>query len=280
MVRDYHGGEIKEKIAYDFSVNVHPWGMPDYVKTAILESVDSLSEYPDRFCLALREQIGQQEGLATEQILCGNGASELLMAICAAFSQGKRLKAVVGVPTFSGYERAVKAFGGTVQVVPYENIYGKGYGKGTFDFEKELFSCEKGDFNGENMIFLCNPNNPTGEVMEKNAMLQLVEEAEKRNTYVVVDECFLPFTKEDSVVNYVNQYSNLIVLKAFTKYYGLAGVRLGYICATQAICDRISKFLPEWNVSAVAQKAGIAALQDKEKLETWKRNTWEVALLE
>ena len=273
MVLNHHGGEIKEKIKYDFSVNVNPLGMPYYVKNAIVDGIDMLCEYPDRCYVNLKNSIAEYEGIKPDQILCGNGASELIMAICAFVSNKKmlnysdgnglkrqsRISALIQSPTFSGYERAIKAYGG--DAVYYRN------------YDEVISFIEDNTENlGIDIIFICNPNNPTGEVINKARLAHLMDIAKKKNIFVVLDECFIDFTHEESLVSQ-NSYDNLIVLKAFTKFYALAGVRLGYICMAKEVCERISDFLPEWNVSTVAQLAGVAAISDKKRASKWKEDT-------
>ena len=280
MVLNRHGGEIKDKIEYDFSVNVNPLGMPDYVKKAIVESIDSLCEYPDRLCTELRNSIAKHEGIDANQILCGNGASELIMAVCAFAANefttqnesigvtmpARRMTALVQAPTFSGYERAVKAYGGEV-------VYYRNYNEAIAIIENSTENAvAKRKANDINIIFICNPNNPTGEVVNKKEFIKLLDIAKDKNILVVVDECFIDFTHEESLVDQTG-YDNLIVVKAFTKFYALAGVRLGFICARQELCERIANYLPEWNVSTIAQLAGRVALSDEESADRWKKDT-------
>lgn len=264
MVLNRHGGEIKDKIEYDFSVNVNPLGMPDYVKKAIVESIDSLCDYPDRLCTELRNSIAKHEGMDANQILCGNGASELIMAVCAFVSN--KMTALVQAPTFSGYERAVKAYGGEV-------VYYRDYNEAIAIIENSTENAAaKRKANDINIIFICNPNNPTGEVVNKKELIKLLDIAKDKNILVVVDECFIDFTHEESLVDQTG-YENLIVVKAFTKFYALAGVRLGFICARQELCEKIANYLPEWNVSTIAQLAGRVALSDEERADRWKKDT-------
>ena len=273
MVLNCHGGEVKDKIKYDFSVNVNPLGMPDYVRQAILESIDSLCKYPDRLCTDLRNCIARHEGIKANQVLCGNGASELIMAICAFLANEKislkthgRINALIQAPTFSGYERAVKAYGG-------EAVYYRSLDEAiTILKDRIKKSGQRIEAEPIDIIFICNPNNPTGETANRNELIQILDIAKLNNILVFIDECFIDFTHEESLVCKAD-YDNLIVLKAFTKFYALAGARLGFICSSSELCDKISKYLPEWNVSAVAQAAGIAALLDKERTVKWKQAT-------
>lgn len=276
MVLNRHGGEIKDQIKYDFSVNVNPLGMPDYVKQAIAESIDSLSEYPDRLCRDLRNCIAKQEGILESQVLCGNGASELIMAICASAANEKltkpaikncgRIKALIQAPTFSGYERAVKAYGGEVS-------YYRNYDEAIKILEgRTKDAVQRMEANDLDILFLCNPNNPTGEVVKKEELIRIIETARDNQVLVVVDECFIDFTNEESLVGRT-EYENLLVVKAFTKFYAMAGVRLGYICGRPEPIEKLAEYLPEWNVSTIAQRAGLAAISDEGQAKKWKQDT-------
>lgn len=260
----FHGGEIEANIKYDFSVNTNPLGMPDYVEKVISKNVDLYSKYPDRKCCDLKEAIASHEPTEVNQIVCGNGASELLMAICASMSKDKKINALIMAPTFSGYERAVKIYGGKVS-------YYKSYNELYMLLENNKSSDEK-----INLLFICNPNNPTGEVIENTELKNIIDTTNKSKVLTVVDECFIDFTHEKSVVDFIDDYDNLIVLKAFTKFYSMAGIRLGYICANKKVCEEIEQYLPEWNVSTIAQAAGINAINDREKFKTWKQKTLEI----
>lgn len=255
---DFHGGEIKDKIEYDFSVNLNPLGMPKYVKNVLKKSVELSEAYPDRLCRELRNNIAAIEGVNASQVLCGNGASELIMSICAYLAGKSRIRAGVMSPTFSGYERAVCVYGG--EVSDY------------CDYD-ELLELLKRDDNLINLVFICNPNNPTGEIIDRSSLEQIIDISSRKNINVVVDECFIDFTYEKSVVDLINSYRNLFVIKAFTKFYSLAGVRLGYVCANSSVCDELAGFLPEWNVSSFAQMAGIEATRDINRSKVWKIDT-------
>lgn len=245
MDYNYHGGEIKDSIKYDYSVNINPLGMPDYVKGAIISGIDSYITYPDRRCVRLRELIASREEVAAGNVLCGNGASELIMAMMHAFDG----KVAVMEPTFSGYERAAIATGH--DICYYRSI-------GDVDHSADI-------------IFICNPGNPTGEIIERDELIAVVRKAKEQGVKVIIDECFIDFTHEESMSKLVDSLDNLIVLKALTKFYGMAGVRLGYICASHSICEQVSSHLPEWNVSAIAEVAGVAAYSSG--MDEWKDRT-------
>lgn len=250
-----HGGDIfTNSVELDFSVNVNPLGMPEAVKKAIITGIAKDETYPDLFCRKLILALSEKEQIAQSQILCGNGASELIMAAVRAI---RPKRCAVPAPAFSGYERAVYAAGAGVDYYNLSADSGYGYENvweqiGTMEVQ---------------MLFLCNPNNPIGNRISEEELCRLLKFCQQQNIVVLVDECFLRFHKEYEQISckrFLKDYKNLVVFNAFTKFYAMAGIRLGYLMtANERILEKIAQQLPEWNISSVAQRAGIAALTEK-----------------
>lgn len=253
-----HGGDIyskrnipMDKRLIDFSSNINPLGLPAAAKKAILENVDAYSSYPDPLCRDLTKAIAGKEGVPEEYIICGNGAADLIYRLAAGI---KPRRALVTAPAFSEYEDAVRAFGGSISYYPLE--------------EEKDFNLDRGILNnitpGLELMFLCNPNNPTGGLAAKQLILEIAQVCKACNTILAVDECFMDFLEygeEFSIIDRLGEFDNLVVIKAFTKIYAMAGLRLGYaISSNPAITDILSASGQPWSVSAVAQKCGIAAL--------------------
>ena len=251
MRRYEHGGDTYGSHAnlLDFSINVNPLGMPESAKQTIRENMDSFSLYPDCDCRALRKALSEMHGIGAEHILCGSGASDLIFRVCALL--GKRT-ALTLAPTFSEYERAVTLFGGRMLEHPLQE-------KNGFALTADILPLlnEKTD-----MLFLCNPNNPTGRLADPSLLAAILERCYRNDILLILDECFLDFTHGESFLTALSQYPNLLILKAFTKFYGMAGLRLGYLLGDPALLARIRQFGPEWSVSSVAQAAGLAALTE------------------
>lgn len=257
-----HGGDIyRNKIKWDFSVNVNPLGVPEEVLQAMQGSLLQAEVYPDLLCEKLRGEIARKHGIEAGQIVCGNGASELILALCRRF-QAKR--ALLVAPGFSGYERALRAVGTEVffwQADEEQNFCV------TKEFAKEI-RCIRPE-----LIFLTNPGNPSGSMIDHKVMTAILEAAKEQGSVVVVDECFLELTDrfEETLIG-PEMEPNLYVLRAFTKSFAIPAIRLGYlVCANEKAAKCIWKQLPEWNVSLPAQSAGVAALQSSEYLEKTRR---------
>lgn len=257
-MQDVHGGDsYRNRVDYDFSININPLGMPENSRRAAQEGLLLSEKYPDcrgeELCLAIAEK----ESVRAEQVVLGNGAAELIYAVCFA-EQVK--KAVVAVPSFAEYEAAVSAAGGEVlawELQEQEN----------FVLTEEICSVLTDE---TDILFLCNPNNPTGNRITKEVLCRIAEECEEKGIRLCVDECFLPFLEEEEQLTMkqeMEKYPHLFVLRAFTKVYGMPGLRLGYgLTADKAFLERLAKVLPPWNTSLPAQLAGIAALQETDYL--------------
>ena len=236
----------------DFSANVSPLGLPGGVAKAITASLATADRYPDPLCRALREKLAVAEGVPAEWLLCGNGAADLIFRLALA---EKPRTALVTAPTFAEYATAL----------------------GTVDCRVERhFLQEENDFAvtdaildavhpGIDLVFLCQPNNPTGQLTEPALVEALLHRCEAVGAVLAVDECFLDFLPDCDALTAkaLLDSKNLLILKAFTKLYGMAGVRLGYcLCANTALLEAMQAAGQPWAVSSLAQAAGLAALDE------------------
>lgn len=247
-MKGIHGGDIyRNRVAMDFSVNVNPLGIPQEVSEAMYEAVPRCSSYPDIEAEKLKQAVSGMLQVPEEYLLFGNGASELLMAVIHAL---RPKQAVIPVPSFYGYEYAAGA--GDGQVIYYETKQEHDFALRE-DFRKAL--SEESD-----LLFLANPNNPTGNLMSREELRALLRHCRGRGICVVLDECFIDFCEgEASMLPEIAQFENLILVRAFTKICAVPGVRLGYlVCADQSLLEKIRRQLPEWNLSGLAQAAGCA----------------------
>ena len=253
MLRYEHGGDIyiNEEIRLDFSVNVNPLGMPDTAKRALFASVEALERYPDPNCRTLRQALANKHGVVQEMILCGNGAADMIFRICACL---KPQKALTLAPTFSEYERPVKLFGGEIAEYRLKEENG-------FALTDDVLSALTPDIE---LFFLCNPNNPTGRLASIDLLRPVVQGCANNNTLLMVDECFVEFTDGQSMVSLLEEFPNLLILRAFTKLHALAGLRLGYLLSSNTtLLSLVSQYGAEWSVSAAAQAAGLGALKEQ-----------------
>ena len=239
----------------DFSANVSPLGLPEGVAKAITASLAIADRYPDPLCRALRAKLAVAENVPAESILCGNGAADLIFRLVLA---AKPRTALVTAPTFAEYATALETVGCTVER--------------HFLREENDFAVTEDILNavhpGIEMVFLCQPNNPTGQLAQPALVEALLHKCEAVGARLVVDECFLDFLPEGDTLSakrLLQTSKHLVILKAFTKLYGMAGVRLGYcLCTDEALLARMQAAGQPWAVSSLAQAAGIAALDETE----------------
>lgn len=259
MKKYIHGGNVyKYRDCLDFSANCNPLGTPESVKQAVIRSLDTISDYPQVGCDHLRQALGEYEQVEDSWIICGNGAAELIFSLCRAV---KPKHALLPAPTFAEYEQALRSVDCEVRYF---------YLKEQEDFVLQENYLEMLDEETD-IAFLCNPNNPTGVLTKREFLQRVLERCRQKEILLVVDECFLDFVEEPEAYTLkalLGDYENLFLLKAFTKRYAMAGIRLGYgITGNRALLERMEEMVQPWNVSSVAQAAGIAALQEREYLE-------------
>lgn len=261
MRRYEHGGDIYsgDTVSLDFSVNTNPLGMPESVKQVIISHIPEYTRYPDPRCRVLRSALAQHYGLKAPMLLCGNGASELIFVLCACI---KPRRAVTLAPTFSEYGRAATLFGGEM----HEHLLLENDG---FALTESILAELTPQ---TDVLFLCNPNNPTGRTCSPALLFKIAKTCRSNGILLVLDECFIDFTRGESMLPYLGEYPNLLILRAFTKIYAMAGLRLGMLyCANLPLLSRIAEYCPEWNVSGVAQIAGLAALKETGWIENTQR---------
>jgi histidinol-phosphate aminotransferase len=240
-------------VSLDFSVNINPLGMPDGVQEAILNDINGYETYPDIRYTELREAVAGKERVQAERILCGNGASELIMAVVRAVRPDK---CAVAAPSFSGYERAVSAYGAETEYYKLDEKNGFGYAD----------ACSQLKDMDIQMCFICNPNNPTG-----NELNDLEFFIENFSGIVVLDEAYIEFSSRKSAISWLEKYPNLIVLQTLSKAYGMAGLRIGIGAASKEIATLMNTIKGPYNVNSLSQKIALKQLNDekvfKENLE-------------
>lgn len=256
-----HGGNIyriaeelsvSESRLIDFSASINPLGVSERVKDVIKSCLDDLVNYPDPDTKMLRHKIAEHNGIDPETVICGNGSTELIYLIPRAL---KPKKVLIPAPTFSEYERACR-LSSKLRVECYELKKENGFEIIPDAFIKAMRGCD--------MAFLCNPNNPTGHLLKKDDVLRIAEAAKEMNCCLIVDEAFIDFVLEGSVIRDVPENPYLIVLRSMTKFYALTGLRIGYGVFHKDIINKIKEFKEPWTVNTLAQQAAIAAIADDE----------------
>lgn len=254
-----HGGdwagyesEYGEK-PLDFSANISPLGLPEGVRRAVIESLELAQRYPDPLCRALRAKLGALHGLPAENIVCGNGAADLIFRMALAL---RPRRALVIEPGFAEYRRALETVG--CEVLSHRLREAEG-----FALTERVLDCITP---AVDIMFLCQPNNPTGLVAGPELLGRILDRCSHTGTLLAVDECFLDFVERPelyTLTGYLKEQQRLIIFKAFTKTYAMAGLRLGYaLCGSSELAERIYSCGQPWAVSVPAQAAGLAALDE------------------
>ena len=250
-----HGGNIYgNEIEYDFSVNLNPLGPPELVRDALAAALNHVEEYPDPEYRELRRGLANYWQLAKEQLVPGNGASELILGIIRTLAPKN---CMVTAPCYSGYETALNAAAPSCRIhrIPL---------RAEDDFTLPENICQEIARVKPNLLILTNPNNPNGKRISANRLREIVDACRTAGTVLLVDECFLALSggDEDSLIHCIRSEAlPAVVLRAFTKTFAIPGVRLGYAVCSAPMAERIQRELPEWNLSVFAQYAGRAALE-------------------
>ena len=267
MSKHTHGGNVyKYKGCTDFSANCNPLGTPERVVEAGITGLYQAAQYPEVGYAPLRKAIAEYENVNTEQVICGNGAAELIFTLCRARNPKH---ALLLAPTFAEYQQALESVG--CEIAYHYLLDADG-----FKLKEEFLQALKQE---TDILFLCNPNNPTGILTDKAFLLQILEACRQKDIFLVVDECFQDFVEDPEAVTLkdkLNEYENLFLLKAFTKRYAMAGIRLGYgLTGNLELMEQMECCVQPWNISTIAQNCGIAALKEKEYVEQSRRLIFE-----
>lgn len=246
----------------DFSANVSPLGVPSGVKRAIAAAAESADRYPDPLCRSLCRKLAEHEQVPQEYVLCGNGAADLIFRAVMA---RKPKKALITAPAFAEYEAALTACG-------CETTYYFLREENDFHLDQDFLEAI---VPGVDMVFLCEPNNPTGVSSPREFLLSVVEQCARCGALLMLDECFGDFLEEPdhhTLKGVLGENPGVVILKAFTKLYAMAGVRLGYaLCADGRLVEEMRQAGQPWAVSSLAQAAGEAALEEREYVEQVRR---------
>ncbi len=266
LSKSLHGGNLwqtaeKYRIPpdeiIDFSANINPWGNLLGVIEAIRKNMASIFHYPDPEYRRLTLKLSEFLKIEQANIVVGNGATEIIYLVMMAI---RPERAIIPVPTFTEYERALRLTGGKVK-----SLYLKEGQDFTLDTD-ELIKMAK----NVQMIILCNPNNPTGKLLSRSKMQRIVDEAKKMGKFVVIDESFIDFQLQQSLMDTIKTNQNIFIVRSFTKFFSIAGLRLGYGVGNKKLIAKIKSIKQPWTVNSLAEAVGIQILENTEKFEKLK----------
>lgn len=253
---------IKKEEITSFSANINPFGISPLLKETLCEHIDAITTYPDREYTALRKALSSYTGADFEDIMVGNGSTELISLFIQITAPKK---ALLFAPTYSEYERELELCGGTFS---YYTLDEKN------DFELDLTDFTKNLKEDIDLLILCNPNNPTSSAIQNQTMRQILEICKRNHTYVLVDETYVEFTEDISVFSSIpltKDFENLIVLRGTSKFFAAPGLRLGYaVTANHALRGEIQAKKNPWTINSLAAIAGEIMFQNNDYIEKTK----------
>jgi len=242
-------GVAPDEIA-DFSASINPLGLSPLVKKSIIDAVDSLVHYPDICHKELKDALARYHGISPENIFVANGATEIIYHLPALLS-GKR--ALIVSPSFSEYEHALLLH----QWEVHHFILSP-----QTDFTLDMETLEHTLAEGYDVLYLCNPGNPSGTLYPIDIIEEVCTICMAKNVFLVLDEAFMDFSERDSAMQLICKVKNGVLLRSMTKFFSIPGLRLGYAVTSPTLADRLDNIGGPWNVNTLALVAGVTALND------------------
>ena len=283
-MRHVHGGDIygRGKIL-DFSANMNPLGMPETVRKAAQAGAAASQQYPQPYARRKKKKIAAYESeklqnlfdrsqcgesiICPEQVFAGNGAADLIFLIARALQPEE---GIVFTPAFAEYEAALRAAGSTLSLISLNEENGFALTRHEIGSMRRHMAA-KSDFSipGKTVVFVCQPGNPTGILIEPEHLFELLEICRRFEAWLIIDACFVPLLDEaqvrmqEELLAQCLEYERTIVLRAFTKAFAMPGLRLGYlVCRNASLITRLQEVSQPWSVSLPAVMAGEAALEE------------------
>ncbi|MDO5392443.1 MAG: histidinol-phosphate transaminase [Eubacteriales bacterium] len=253
---------IKKENIVSYSANVNPLGISHKLREVLSQHLDAITRYPDREYTKLRQCIADYTGAQMENIIMGNGSTELI----SLFIQTNHpKKAMILGPTYSEYERDINLGGGTCIYFPLKE-------ENNFQLDVSAL-CHQLDDNLD-LLVLCNPNNPTSSAITRREMRRILDSCMQHGIFVMVDETYVEFAPDEKNVTSVsltNYYSNLIILRGTSKFFASPGLRLGYaITGNRDVAKEINTRKDPWTINSLAEIAGQIMFQDEDYIRETK----------
>ncbi len=262
----FHGGnvwEISEKYnipvdqLIDFSISTNPLGTPKTSIENIRQNLNLIQHYPDPDHEWLLESLANSAGVEPDNVIVGNGSTELIYLFTEVFLESG-YEALIPVPSFSEYKAAIERFGGNMVFLNCNS---------SKNFQLNVEEVKSTISKKTRIIFLCNPNSPTGVLYEKSELMRIIKFAAERNVLVFLDEDYIDFvddSKRYSMAEYVRDYDNLFVLRSLTKFFCLAGVRIGFGIGSPDLVKILKNVRMPWSVNSLAMFGAVEAVNDKD----------------
>lgn len=294
LTEQSHGGDfyrwqketgIQQKDILDFSVNVRPDGMPDFLKAAILKNINNLSAYPDPQAEELKEYCAKNYGVKPQNFVFGNGSNELFYALAPVLFEENYLHAFILEPAFSEYHFSFEK--AQIQVHSLLTVLSPQVQNGNCKLNGEAILTEQKKLTqkiqqairkvpSKSIIVLANPANPSGFLIKNEELSAIIKQ--KQDCIFMIDEAFIEYTDEKSLLQTLPEIpANILIIRSLTKFYALAGIRLGCLACHEELAKKIQAKLPAWNVNSLAQNLAKTLFTQQEQakqdyLKTKKQN--------
>lgn len=264
-MKDLHGGDIwsvakagglAPEAIIDFSASINPLGISRAALRAVENGKALLTAYPEPYAAELVAELARYHGMPAANMIAANGSNELIYLIVQAL---RPRRALIVEPAFGEYRRALEAVGCVVDDVVLKP-------SDDFSFDVEKFH-EKIKDNGYDICFITNPTSHIGGLIPRADICKVIEQCRGDGVFLVIDEAFCDFTEGGSCKAEAGAGDGLIVLRSMTKFFAMAGLRLGYAVASENIIERLASLRPTWSVNLPATLAGIASLRDRSYIE-------------
>ena len=264
----FHGSDLEKIEAFyhirkediiSFSANVNPLGISSNLRSSLSRQLDAITTYPDREYKALRKCIACYAGTQMENVIVGNGSTELISLFIQTYGPKKAM--ILG-PTYSEYEREISLEGGSTLYYPLRE---------DMNFHMDVQDLCDSLNDTLDLLVLCNPNNPTSTAISRRDMRQILDACLQYGIFVMVDETYVEFTADEDEISSVpltNYYTNLIILRGTSKFFAAPGLRLGYaVTGNQDLIRSINTRQNPWSISSLAEIAGKLMFQDQEYIQ-------------
>lgn len=252
--------ELGLKEVVKLASNENPLGPSPQALATIKKYLETVNLYPDGDCFYLKKNLEKKWGFGKEHFIIGNGSDEIVMLVAASFLE-EGDEAIIGWPSFVIYPLVIKKFGGKVIPVKLK------------DFRYDLPGLARAITERTKLFFIANPNNPTGTIVTQDEVKEFLGEISKK-ILVIFDEAYADFVDSPSypkTIDLIKEGGNILMLRSFSKAYGLAGLRIGYGIGSQETIDYLNKMRDPFNVNRLAQLAAVSALNDLEFLDRTKK---------
>lgn len=259
MTKVIHGGDIYRYAVelIDFSSNINPLGVPPVVEELLKKDLAYLARYPDLEYRVLRQKFADLHRLDWQQVIVGNGAVEIIYLMANLF---KGRKVLLPQPTFGEYQKAVEQVNGQVELV---------FRKKENDFALPLAEIEEKLPNVAGII-LCNPNNPTGNLVAYDQLVELVEKTRCLNKYLIIDEAFIDFVSDpekSTGLQWLDQHPKMLIIRALTKFFAIPGLRFGYGLGGRELISHLKAQQIPWSVNSLAAQVAERVITESDYIQ-------------